>query len=306
MLDYFQIKGGKMIKKLAIVVLNYYNYELTIQAVKQALEYYPKNYYCIVDNNSPNGSYSIIKKEYENIENVYVVKNRKNKGYALGNNFGVRTALSLWPKIGYVAIMNPDVIIDSDTKLEKMLYLLEEDEQLATIAPLMIYNQKIIPELLAVKRINNIQFVYNYFAIFKNINPNLYRRYNINKHYLSYVDALPGSFFIIKIGAFKEVGFFDKHTFLYCEERILGVKLSKKKYRSAIYWKGFFIHDHTDKDSEPFQNKFRHFLFWLKSYHYFLSKYLNINITLLKILSIFVIPLKIIEIVAIKFIKERI
>ena len=294
-----------MIKRLAIVVLNYYNYELTIQAVKQALEYYPKNYYCIVDNNSPNGSYSIIKKEYENIENVYVVKNRKNKGYALGNNFGVRTALSLWPKIGYVAIMNPDVIIDSDTKLEKMLYLLEENERLAAIAPLMIYNQKIIPERLALKKIGNKHFVLNYFAIFKNLNPYLYRRYKINKNYLSYVDALQGSFFIIKVGAFKEVGFFDEHTFLYYEERILGVKLSKKNYKSAIYWKGFFIHDHKEKDSEPLQSKFRLFLIWLKSYHYFLNKYLNINKTLLKILGIIVIPFKIIEIVAIKFIKNR-
>ena len=270
-----------MIKRLAIVVLNYYNYELTIQAVKQALEYYPKSYYCIADNNSPNGSYSIIKKEYENIENVHVVKNRKNNGYAAGNNLGVKTALSLWPEIGYIAIMNPDVIIDSDTKLEKMLYLLEENERLAAIAPLMIYNQKIIPERLALKKIGNKHFV------------------------LNYVDALQGSFFIIKVGAFKEVGFFDEHTFLYYEERILGVKLSKKNYKSAIYWKGFFIHDHKEKDSEPLQSKFRLFLIWLKSYHYFLNKYLNINKTLLKILGIIVIPFKIIEIVAIKFIKNR-
>ena len=62
------------------------------------------------------------------------------------------------------------------------------------------------------------------------------------------VGALPGSFFMVKTGCFtpgdlKEL--FDKHVFLYYEEKILGQKLKKMGLKELLVTDASYVHAHS-------------------------------------------------------------
>ena len=56
------------------------------------------------------------------------------------------------------------------------------------------------------------------------------------------VDCVAGSFFLIDGAAFRRLGFFDEHTFLYYEEDILGFRLKRMGYRLAILNTCRYVH----------------------------------------------------------------
>ena len=62
------------------------------------------------------------------------------------------------------------------------------------------------------------------------------------------VGALPGSFFMVKTGCFtpgdlKEL--FDKHVFLYYEEKILGQKLKQMGLKERLVTDAYYVHAHS-------------------------------------------------------------
>jgi len=61
----------------------------------------------VVDNHSGDGSIDYVRKNFPQIE---VIENRKNRGYAGGNNDGIRYALASGAR--FIAIINPDVKVD--------------------------------------------------------------------------------------------------------------------------------------------------------------------------------------------------
>lgn len=61
----------------------------------------------IVDNHSGDGSVDYVRKNFPHIE---VIENRRNRGYAGGNNDGIRYALASGAR--FVAIINPDIKVD--------------------------------------------------------------------------------------------------------------------------------------------------------------------------------------------------
>lgn len=83
---------------------------------------YPNYKVLVVDNNSEDDTVNFVRKNYPDIE---LVQNTKNRGYAGGNNNGIRYALARGAK--YVAIINPD--IKTDPRIE----ILQKQEIIGTI-----------------------------------------------------------------------------------------------------------------------------------------------------------------------------
>ena len=76
--------------KVGVVVLNFINYEETIQCVESII--IQKNVdldIVVVDNGSPNESYKNLVLKYSENELVNILKNNSNLGYARGNNVGI-------------------------------------------------------------------------------------------------------------------------------------------------------------------------------------------------------------------------
>ena len=57
-------------------------------------------------------------------------------------------------------------------------------------------------------------------------------------------DFLNGSFYLLRTLAFVKAGMFDPHTFLYCEESIMGARIKKACFRVYYYNPVKLIHEH--------------------------------------------------------------
>ena len=72
----------------------------------------------IVDNASPNKSGKELQREYKSSEDVIVVLNDANSGFAKGNNIGFKKAKSFCPD--YIVVLNSDIELTSDDFVFKL------------------------------------------------------------------------------------------------------------------------------------------------------------------------------------------
>src|SRR5690606_22565149 len=126
-------------------------------------------------------------------------------------------------------------------------------------------------------------------------------RLNYPEVRLEQVDCIPGSCFIIRYDIFKEIGYFDDNTFLYCEERILAKKIKNRGYKVGLVINEDFIHNH--ESPKKLINRLKHYFYLLESRIYYLKKYTNHGKYLLPII-LFSVPLGLFEIILICLIEK--
>ena len=212
--------------KTAIIILNYNDYQTTINMLNKITNDKALDLIVVVDNNSTDNSYNELKK-FESSK-TKIIKTDQNKGYAYGNNFGLKYLED--KNIDYVIISNPDVLVDEKViiKLKKDL----ENNDITLIAPLVLENNKISRGWKLPKFKEDLLANINYFHKYSNKLLNYNENHYLNE--LSEVEVVSGCFFAIKYNKFKEINYFDENTFLYYEENILGCKLKEKNYKSYI------------------------------------------------------------------------
>ena len=94
-------------EKVGIILLNYCNYNLTIDCIESIRQSTYQNYEIIVvDNNSPDHS----GKNLSQLEGIRFLQLEENLGFAAGNNRGIEVALS--DGCEYVMLLNNDTVID--------------------------------------------------------------------------------------------------------------------------------------------------------------------------------------------------
>lgn len=104
--------------KVAVVVLNWNGEKYISETLKSVNELDIQGIELlkiVVDNDSSDNSFSLIKKHYVDWE---VIVNPTNLGYAAGNNTGIRFALA--NKCNLVWMLNPDCLVAKDC-LQKFL-----------------------------------------------------------------------------------------------------------------------------------------------------------------------------------------
>jgi GT2 family glycosyltransferase len=223
--------------KLAVVVLNYNNYKDTILCVDSLLEQTYDNFdIIVVENGSPNDSYAVLKKKYNQNKNIILLKNENNLGFAKGNNIGINYAVKIL-KLNFVFVLNSDTIVHRDLINEIMLFDFKDD--IAVISPTIIdelgnYQKPII-------KLNNINIFtlkscYKLLlAIFLNVYgvKNVYKLYKLRKQHLKtnsivieegfkpsekYEYSMQGSAYFLTPNFFKYYDHIYPNTFLYWEE----------------------------------------------------------------------------------------
>ena len=229
-------------KKTAIIVLNYNDSKTVIDYLNLIKDYKSIDRILVVDNCSPDNSYEILKK-YES-KKITVIKTDANKGYAYGNNFGVHYLEKNNEEYDYIIISNADIDVKDET-IKKCATFLEKNDDVAIVSPSMYMLDGKKSPLAGWKERKLDSDV-------RDSSMRLTRKYNkphvemYGKSYFkgnySYVDCVPGSFFMIKYKIFKEVNYFDENTFLYYEEDILGKKIKNLGYKVVVLNKERFTH----------------------------------------------------------------
>ena len=247
---------------VAIVILNWNGWEDTIECLESLYQIDYSNYRIVlVDNNSSNESPLKIKdyaegkikvesnffeynennkpiqiKEYSKEEsesitnkkdltgnNLILIKNDTNYGFAEGNNIGIRYALQTL-NADYVLLLNNDTIVDKDF-LEEMVSLGEVDENIGIIGPKIYYYND--PDII--------------WCIGGKIDWKLARGLHIGTNEVDNgqynrteeFDYVSGSAFLVKREVIDRVGLMDKKFFLYFEETDLALRASKNGYKSV-------------------------------------------------------------------------
>lgn len=230
-------------KKLAIIILNYENYQMTKKCVQNLLDLSLNYNIIIVDNASKNNSYEILKKEYKQIENIKVIKTEKNGGYAYGNNIGIKEAKKYNNKLQYFCIMNPDVTVTYDI-FENLIKKIEKRPEIAIIGALMVLNNYLDIKNVTWNIPDKKQLYKDNLFFYKS--KKRVEKLSVSRNGITYVDVVPGSFFIANMDIFEKIGYFDEGTFLYNEENILSIKLDRNGYKRALSICDYYFHEHVN------------------------------------------------------------
>ena len=251
----------------AIIILNYNDSETVVSYLNLIKDYKSINKILVVDNMSTDGSFDILKScESDKIE---VIQTRKNKGYAYGNNYGLKHLERKGEVYDYITISNSDIFIN-DKAIKNCIDFLKKHENVAICAPLMHDRYNRVSPRTAWKERKLVSDVRDSSKLLfigrKHVE--LYKSDYFTGEY-SYVDCIPGSFFVARYDVFKYVNYFDDNTFLYYEEDILGKKFKDLGYKEAILNNINYIHFDASSINKSFNSmdKFKKMQKSKKYYH---------------------------------------
>jgi GT2 family glycosyltransferase len=219
---------------LSIIIVNY-NVKEFLQNLMHSIYKAASNLQyeiIVIDNASDDGSVDFLKEKFPDIK---LIVNQKNLGFSKANNVGLSVA-----KGEYILFLNPDVIVGEDT-FEKMIEFFKKTPS-AGLAGCKILNPDGSLQLACRRSFpgpwTSFCKVSGLSALFPN--SRIFARYNLtyldeNKTYE--VDAVSGSFMMIKREVYKKVGGFDEQFFMYGEDLDLCYRIQKAGY------KVFYVHN---------------------------------------------------------------
>ena len=228
------------------VVLHYQNLKVTIECINKLLKLSNDTPIVIVDNCSPNGSGNQLKVLFEKEKRISVIINKKNEGFAKGNNLGYQYLRAHY-MLDYIVVMNNDIMID-DALFEKKIADFMKLNNVAVCGPDMITLSGNHQNPLALKAFSN-KFLRKRIII-DSIKCALFHIAPVVSVYLKYKNRknsspreksnttfdciLHGSCLIYGAKYIKKENFaFLPVTFMYNEEAILYDYLYSKGYKTG-------------------------------------------------------------------------
>lgn len=118
---------------LGFVILHFKTADDTRACVESIRQHVPGAHVVVVDNGSGNGSGKLLASEYKADEDVRVILEERNLGFARGNNVGIKVARSI-PGVRFVVVLNNDTKLLQDD-FEKLVNDEYAQSQFAVLGP---------------------------------------------------------------------------------------------------------------------------------------------------------------------------
>lgn len=231
---------------LSIIILNYKTANLIKYCIYNLKKINPLLKYeiIVVDNDSADNCEQIVKKHF--IE-VKFIQAKNNRGYAAGNNLGIKKAQGK-----YILIVNPDIAF-LDKTLEKMYDFMGKNPKIGIIGPKLLnadgtlqYSCGNFPDwhlpfyrrTILSKTNSGQKWLKNY--LMKDWNHNENRE----------VDWLFGACLLIRKEAIEEVGLLDERFFLYLEDTDWCRRFWENGYQVIYFAAAEVIHYHQRSSAE--------------------------------------------------------
>lgn len=290
-------------KKTAILILNYNNYEDTINCIESVEQYNTTPVkYIVVDNGSKReGTVDAIDgfllrtfgERYRKVADgedlgilpyVTFVVSQSNDGYARGNNKGLRLAYAD-DEIDRVLVLNNDVLFVEDI-IGRLIAYQNKLLDCAIISPIL-YKKGLECYDLNCARLNHTEWeiiltnLFNYKNIFGFMSRSAKRRYlllgeRLHDNRVLDVELPSGSCMLFAKSLMDEIDIFDSNTFLYYEENILFKQVSRIGKINYVATDLKCIHlgaSSTSKSSSSFVAKAG-----MKSTDYYLHHYCSLTL----------------------------
>jgi len=181
----------------------------------------------VIDNHSNDRTCKIVKTFYPK---TILIENNKNKGFAEGNNIGIRNALKFNPD--FIVLLNQDIIVKPQW-LRELVNVAQEFKEYGVLTPFQYeyYSNNPDPHFLKRMLSYNEEFRENY---------NAKKLKRIYEHSYSF-----GSAIFIKQEVFYKVGLFDPLYFAYHEEGDFFRRCIFHGYKMALVTSSEIKHWHT-------------------------------------------------------------
>jgi GT2 family glycosyltransferase len=225
--------------ELSIIIVSYnvkFFLEQCLLSVRKATE----NINCeifVVDNNSVDGSCSMIAREFPEVK---LIMNHDNKGFSAANNQALKLAAGR-----YILLLNPDTLVEEDTFIKCIRFMDEHPDAGATGVKLINGKGKILPESKRALPTPKTAFfkIFGFASIFP-------RSKVFNKYYLGHLDylnttkaeVLTGAFMFLRREAVLKTGFLDETFFMYGEDIDYSYRLLKAGYNNYYYPETKIVH----------------------------------------------------------------
>lgn len=254
---------------LSVIIVNY-NVKEFLQNLLHSIEKASANLskeIIVVDNASDDGSVEVIREKFPYVN---LIENKINVGFGKANNQGLAIA-----KGKYILFINPDCIVSEDT-LDKMISFFGGHSDCA-LAGCKILNSDGTLQLACRRSFPGPWTSFTKVTGLSNLFPKsrIFARYNLtyldeNKTYE--VDAVSGSFMMMRKTVYDNVGGFDEQFFMYGEDLDLCYRIQKAGH------KVFYVHStqviHYKGESTKRSNLDETKLFY-DAMHLFVKKHLS-------------------------------
>lgn len=220
-------------RKVAIVILNWNGKEDTLECLKSLEKLNVEGYQLqifVVDNASTDDSVGTIEKRYENIN---VIKNRENLGFAEGNNVGIKRAFK--NDSDYIVLLNNDTIVGKDL-INGLVETFNENPDAGIISPKIYFAPKFEFHKDKYKKSDLGKVIWyaggkfdwdNVLGSHRGVDEVDEGQYD----QLIETDFATGCCMAVKSEVFKKVGLFDKEHFLYLEDVDLCERAKRKGWK---------------------------------------------------------------------------
>jgi len=253
---------------LSIIIVNYNVKDFLEQALlslRRALTQIPSEI-IVVDNASVDGSLQMLKQRFPEVK---LIENNRNVGFSAANNQGIKIAAG-----EYIVLLNPDTVVQEDT-FSKLLDFFAQNPG-ASAATCKILNpdgsfsidcrHSVPTPLTAFWKMIGLNRLFPKSKIFGKYNLTYLDENEVNQ-----VEAVSGSFMMIKRAMVQKVGLLDEDFFMYCEDidycyRInqAGGKIFYVPDSQIIHYKG----ESTKKNNLDYVITFNRSLYLFYKKHY--------------------------------------
>jgi O-antigen biosynthesis protein len=211
---------------LSIIIVNY-NVKVFLQNLLDSINKASANLQTeiiIVDNASDDGSVEFLREKYPSVK---LIINKTNLGFGKANNLALREA-----KGKFILLLNPDTIVAEDTFIKMIEFFNQTPE--AGLAGCKILNPDGTLQLPCRRSFPGPWTSFTKVTGLSSLFPKsrIFARYNLtylDENETYEVDAISGSFMMMKKEVYDKVGGFDEQFFMYGEDLDLCYRIQKAR-----------------------------------------------------------------------------
>lgn len=223
--------------EVAIIILNWNNFEDTAECLESVREIdYPNYETIVVDNGSTDGSGQRLKETFEWCKFTF---NEENLGFAGGVNSALE---SLCDEYDYFLLLNNDVVIEQDT-LSSLLQAADLDPNIGIVGPKLLYPDS---EL--------IQSSGREYKSFRNLYEG---KHKSEISGITEVGGIIGACMLINAEMMSQIGTLDEDFFFQGEDREYCLRAQSDGWKIAVQAGATVSHKHHSSSSIGFRRYHR-------------------------------------------------
>ncbi|NOQ24294.1 MAG: glycosyltransferase [Bacteroidales bacterium] len=191
----------------------------------------------VVDNNSVDGSCSMVKEKFPKVQ---LIENKKNHGFSYANNQAIKIASGQ-----YILLLNPDTVVEEDN-FEKCIRFMDTHIDAGALTVKMIDGTgRFLPESKRALPTPSVAFykIFGLTSLFPKSKK--FARYylgHLNNNDTNEIEILPGAFMFLRNEALEKTGLLDEDYFMYGEDIDLSYRITKSGYKNYYFPETTIIH----------------------------------------------------------------